>query len=98
MVTGSIIPATLYNKPLPRLKPQPINITGIIVSRHRKRAARQQQMEDLSELINDLKRECEFETALEKQGSLGIEKVISNSAPEMSTSMYHIQGLALSIF
>lgn len=88
-LTGAIMNATLYNKPLPRLKPQPINITGILASRHRKRIMRQAQLESLNELRLDLQRECEFEANLEKRG-LKFTKVISEDSKEMSVLLFTI--------
>ena len=59
------------------LKPQPINLTGMLVSRHRKRVVRQDHLDNLSELVNDLNRESDFERNLEMESGLRFKKVIS---------------------
>ncbi|KAJ3551122.1 hypothetical protein NM688_g4914 [Phlebia brevispora] len=88
-VTGSILRASLYNKPMPRLKPQPINITGILVSRHHKRAVRQAQLDNLLELKRDIRREYDFEKALEHNENLQFPKVMSQSAQDL---LGHLQS------
>ncbi|KZP21455.1 hypothetical protein FIBSPDRAFT_860637 [Athelia psychrophila] len=64
IMTGAYLRPSAFNRALPRLKPQPIHISGMI---HRRRKARERRMEhgrESQEWQRDLKREAEFETAL----------------------------------
>ncbi|EJD45701.1 hypothetical protein AURDEDRAFT_165152 [Auricularia subglabra TFB-10046 SS5] len=66
IMTGGHIPPTFYNPPLPRLKPQPEHITGMIVSRKRAWDRWQTKLEFLNSTRNDLLREAQFEDELAK--------------------------------
>ncbi|KAJ7167554.1 hypothetical protein C8R46DRAFT_1163090 [Mycena filopes] len=72
--TGAIIKATLYNPPLPRLKPQPPGISGMIRWRMRARERRFAYVERLREEKADMQAEAAFEEEgirLAGEGSAG---------------------------
>ena len=50
-----------------RLKPQPIHVSGMINRRLRSRERRQEQLDVLTELRQDLRREVQFEKALKAE-------------------------------
>lgn len=64
MLTGGFLRPTLFNKPLPRLKPQPLAITLMIAKRRSARERRMAKMDRLQEELNDLKVEGQFEDGL----------------------------------
>ncbi|EPQ50755.1 hypothetical protein GLOTRDRAFT_81826 [Gloeophyllum trabeum ATCC 11539] len=64
ILTGSFIRASVYNKPLPRLKPQPIHITGMINRRRKTRAIRGERFAMYQEWMEFLKYEERFEAGL----------------------------------
>jgi hypothetical protein len=80
MVTGYFRPS-LYNKPLPRLKPQPISISMMIKKR---RLARERKGEKYGELVqwrDDLRKEALFEDlAFKGEKSLGDGGVTQNKS------------------
>ncbi|OSD07444.1 hypothetical protein PYCCODRAFT_1382214 [Trametes coccinea BRFM310] len=51
IMTGGYLKPSLYNKPLPRLVPQPLHITGMIVARRKARARRAALQETLKEYM-----------------------------------------------
>lgn len=57
---------SFFNPPLPRLKPQPIAITNIVLKRRKKRVRRLELASELKDNIQDLKLETEFEEGLAK--------------------------------
>jgi len=61
MLTGAFFKPTLFNGPLPRMKPQPHHITGMIVHRRKAREVRQKRQKDYLETIRDLQMEHQFE-------------------------------------
>ncbi|KAJ7126155.1 hypothetical protein C8R44DRAFT_781185 [Mycena epipterygia] len=61
IVTGGLLKASLYNRPLPRLKPQPPAISGMIMARMRARVKRYERLERLDEEIQYLRGEAAFE-------------------------------------
>ncbi|KZT26048.1 hypothetical protein NEOLEDRAFT_1162439 [Neolentinus lepideus HHB14362 ss-1] len=67
IMTGSFIRPSHYNKPLPRLKPQPIHITGMIVRRKHARFMRTEKVAVYSDYRRLLKEEEMFEKILEKE-------------------------------
>lgn len=89
--TGAFFAPTLYNRPLPMLKPQPINLTGIINRRRRSRIIRQQHLDNIVELREDLKKECAFETMVEKYEGAQINKVITHSVGQMCMFAVYVQ-------
>ncbi|KAJ7204683.1 hypothetical protein GGX14DRAFT_645874 [Mycena pura] len=64
ILTGSIIKPTFYNPPLPRMKPQPPEISKIIRRRMRTRTRRYEHLDELREHMDDLRREAHFEENL----------------------------------
>jgi hypothetical protein len=66
ILTGGFLRPTLFNKPLPRLKPQPLAITFIIAKRRAARERRMEKMAKLQEAMMDLKVERQFEEGLRK--------------------------------
>lgn len=67
---GSFIRPSLDNKLLPRLAPQPVHITGMIVRRRIARERRWEQREILKSWANDLRNESFFEDALLKSATV----------------------------
>ncbi|KAJ7036609.1 hypothetical protein C8F04DRAFT_1233093 [Mycena alexandri] len=61
ILTGALIKATLFSPPLPRMKPQPPGISGMIRSRMRARDRRIAHVERLIEEKADLRAEAAFE-------------------------------------
>lgn len=66
-MTGAYFRPTLYNPPLPRLKPQPLHITGMIVWRRKARSRRWATKEQLLDWKQDLEQERHFEIALNQE-------------------------------
>ena len=64
----SIISPTISNGPLPRLKPQPDHIFGMIYKRRKARTHRIEQQRGLLTQVQDLHIEGEFEDSLVKKG------------------------------
>ncbi len=75
MLTGSFLRATLSNRPLPRLKPQPLAITMMIKRRRAARERRALKLIVVNEWIDDLRREREFEEGLKKYANTPFEPV-----------------------
>jgi hypothetical protein len=67
IVTGGYMRPTWFNKPLPRLNPQPIHISMMIASRRKARASRTVRFEQYSEWKEDMKHEARFERLLQKE-------------------------------
>ncbi|KAF5369849.1 hypothetical protein D9758_001396 [Tetrapyrgos nigripes] len=61
ILTGSFIHPTAYNPPLPRLKPQPPAISGMIVTRMESQNRRHERIEALEEMKNLIREESFFE-------------------------------------
>lgn len=64
ILTGSYLRPSQSNGPLPRLKPQPVHISGMI---HKRRKARERRLErgaQIAEWRRDMRREAELELAL----------------------------------
>ncbi|KIJ51286.1 hypothetical protein M422DRAFT_158593 [Sphaerobolus stellatus SS14] len=64
ILTGSILRPTLYNPPLPRMKPQPIHISAMIYSRRKARERRMALQDELSWNVKQLHAEHKFEANL----------------------------------
>ncbi|KAJ7777105.1 hypothetical protein B0H16DRAFT_1360770 [Mycena metata] len=79
ILTGALMKATLYHPPLPRMKPQPPGISGMIRSRMRARDKRMAHLERLTEERADLRAEAAFEEVGLAQG-LPLERVFSGEA------------------
>ncbi|KAF9553461.1 hypothetical protein CPC08DRAFT_754223 [Agrocybe pediades] len=62
--TGSFIRPSLYNVPLPRMKPQPLATTMIYLKRRKARQRRYEKKEELQEYLQDLQIEQQFEEEL----------------------------------
>ncbi|KAF7430485.1 hypothetical protein PC9H_006193 [Pleurotus ostreatus] len=75
MLTGSFLRATLSNRPLPRLKPQPLAITMMIKRRRAARERRALKLMAVNEWIDDLRREREFEDGLKKHATASFDPV-----------------------
>ncbi|KAJ7742699.1 hypothetical protein DFH07DRAFT_750204 [Mycena maculata] len=81
ILTGSIIKPTLYNPPLPRMKPQPPAISRIIATRIKTRIRRLARCDQLAEDINDLRAEAAFEEeGIELEGERSFQRVFSGNA------------------
>jgi hypothetical protein len=69
ILTGAYHRATYYNRPLPRMKPQPIHVTMMIKKRMAARWNRHAKTELWKEWKEDIKRERSFEQSLfEREG------------------------------
>lgn len=64
-LTGGYLRPTLFNPPLPRLKPQPIGLSMMIHNRLRKRERRMERRREYASLRADLKLEVAFWRATE---------------------------------
>ncbi|KAJ7367658.1 hypothetical protein DFH08DRAFT_760926 [Mycena albidolilacea] len=81
ILTGTLIKPTLYNPPLPRMKPQPPAISQIILARMRTRIRRVARAEQLEEDMKDLRREAAFEDDIARvAGGRFFERVYSGEA------------------
>jgi len=69
ILTGTIQRATYYNKPLPRMKLQPLHVTGMISKRIRARERRRVQHWTLMSLTKHMEAEAKFERALKKNAA-----------------------------
>jgi len=67
IMTGGYLRPTWFNKPLPRLSPQPIHITMMIASRRKARTSRTVRFEQYSEWKEDMKSEARFERLLQEE-------------------------------
>jgi len=65
ILTGTFQRATYYNKPLPRMKVQPLHVSGMINKRHRARERRRVQQWTLASLTKHMEAEARFERMLE---------------------------------
>jgi len=66
LVTPSLIPPSIYNPPLPRLKPQPAHITMMMKKRIKDRQRRLYEQRLLMAWIDDNRREERFERLVAK--------------------------------
>lgn len=66
ILTGAPFRATHFNRPLPRLHPQPAHISGMINKRRRARELRIERGFQVLEWTRDMQREVAFEAALAK--------------------------------
>ena len=64
ILTGTFQRATYYNKPLPRMKVQPLHVSGMINKRHRARERRRVQQWTLASLTKHMEAEARFEKML----------------------------------
>ncbi|KAG5730963.1 hypothetical protein E4T56_gene7142 [Termitomyces sp. T112] len=72
IMTGGLLRPSYVNRPLPRLKPQPEHITGMILKRRMARERRIETLVDIQEYIQDLMFEARLETgAAELAGKAG---------------------------
>jgi hypothetical protein len=69
ILTGTFQRATHFNKPLPRMKIQPIHVSGMINKRIRARERRRAQHWNLVSLTNHLEAEVGFERALKRNAA-----------------------------
>ncbi|WVR05753.1 hypothetical protein IAU60_002778 [Kwoniella sp. DSM 27419] len=70
-LTGSFHRPTLFNPPLPRMKPQPIGISMMIHNRLRAREARMVKRKVYASLVTDMKLEVGFWKGLERERGRG---------------------------
>ncbi|KAF8516851.1 hypothetical protein BU17DRAFT_50473 [Hysterangium stoloniferum] len=82
IITGSLMRPTIYNRPLPRLKPQPMHVSGMIHKRRKVRERRAERQEHWASFKDDLRLEAAFESGLyqdaEKSG-LEFERIYDNA-------------------
>lgn len=81
IMTGALMRPSLFNRPLPRLKPQPTHISGMIWNRRRARELRLQKFELWTSWRDDLRRERAFEANLlqhVKESGLWFEQIYDN--------------------
>lgn len=95
-MTGAYYRPTYVNGPLPRLRPLPDHIRGMVHKRRQARERRQAQYEVLTQWREDIFAECAFEEALiqnvaRQEGhsqSQRIEPVFAQQKPAWSTSFH----------
>ncbi|KAJ6499419.1 hypothetical protein C8R45DRAFT_982327 [Mycena sanguinolenta] len=80
ILTGALIKPTLYNPPLPRMKPQPQAISRIIFARMRARERRIARSQQLAEDLVDLRHEAAFEDSIAHFTTNAFERVYSGDA------------------
>ncbi|KAG6862483.1 hypothetical protein C0995_000029 [Termitomyces sp. Mi166 len=66
IMTGGLLRPTFANRPLPRLKPQPVHITGMIHKRRMARERRMKTLADIQDYMQDLRLEAMLETGAAK--------------------------------
>lgn len=64
ILTGTFLRASYYNKPLPRMKVQPLHVSGMIHKRIRAREHRRTKQSNLTSLISHMEAEAGFEKML----------------------------------
>ena len=69
ILTGTFQRATYYNKPLPRMKVQPLHVSGMIQKRLRARERRRDQHWTLLSWAKHMETEARFEKTLEKDAA-----------------------------
>ncbi|KAH9171282.1 hypothetical protein EDB89DRAFT_1852620 [Lactarius sanguifluus] len=69
IVTGALFKPSIHNGPLPRLKPQPDHISGMIHKRRVARAKRIERQHALFSQLEDLRIEAQFEDKLAEIGA-----------------------------
>ncbi|KAH9057484.1 hypothetical protein EDB87DRAFT_1565130 [Lactarius vividus] len=69
IVTGALFKPSLHNGPLPRLKPQPDHISGMLHKRRVARVKRIKRQRVLFSQVEDLRIEAQFEDKLAKTGA-----------------------------
>ena len=69
ILTGTFQRATYYNKPLPRMKIQPLHVSGMIHNRLRARERRRVQHWTLMSLTKHMEAEAKFEKTLERNAA-----------------------------
>ncbi|KAF8484249.1 hypothetical protein JB92DRAFT_2762269 [Gautieria morchelliformis] len=82
IMTGALLRPSIFNRPLPRLKPQPIHISRMIWNRRRVRDLRLKKQELWTSWRDDLQRESAFEANLFRTvqaNGLWFEKVFENN-------------------
>lgn len=79
IVTGGYIRASFYNKPLPRMRPQPLHITMMLKERRLARDRRGTLYSNLEEWLYDLRAEARFEEDLEKMSGVEIQDVFKHA-------------------
>jgi hypothetical protein len=78
ILTGGYLRPTLSNRPLPRLKPQPMAISGMIYKRRVARDRRMTATLRLREWRDDLFREHVFESKLQKSSPEMVDRVFAD--------------------
>ncbi|KAH9889921.1 hypothetical protein C8Q73DRAFT_736399 [Cubamyces lactineus] len=78
IMTGGYLKPSFFNKPLPRLRPQPLHITGMIVSRRKARQRRLDRNDALQDEKAFLDFESSFENALAANSGSSFERFFSN--------------------
>jgi hypothetical protein len=78
ILTGGYLRPTLSNPPLPRLKPQPMAISGMIFKRRVARDRRMTAASRLREWRDDLFREHVFESKLQKSSPEMVDRVFAD--------------------
>jgi hypothetical protein len=69
ILTGTVQRATYYNKPLPRMKVQPLHVSVMIGRRIRARIRRRDLHWNLKGLVKHVEAEAEFERMLEENAA-----------------------------
>ncbi|KAF8334247.1 uncharacterized protein EI90DRAFT_2970660 [Cantharellus anzutake] len=73
-LTGGYLRPSFYNRPLPRMRNQPVDVTMMISKRVKARARRQVAFESIQSTKEDVRLECSFEGRLKAEAArLGFE-------------------------
>ncbi|KAI0753884.1 hypothetical protein BC629DRAFT_1716989 [Irpex lacteus] len=94
IITGYFRPS-LFNRALPRLKPQPVHITMMIRRRRKNRTIRMEEYPVLREHLLDVQREAAFEKALLKEN---IEPVFDGSTQQWTAPIIDHQRILRNSF
>ncbi|KAL0948238.1 hypothetical protein HGRIS_010838 [Hohenbuehelia grisea] len=92
IMTGSFLRASLANKPLPRLRPQPIAISMMIRKRRAARERRSERQKTVNEWLEDMKLERYFEETLSTITGGEFHGVYAKSNREWLEPLYQLRS------
>lgn len=85
-MTAAVLRPSLFNPPLPRLKPQPVHITAMIRNRIRLRAKRHDRYLANNKRRREIKAEALFELTLARQSDTDFDKSFAEDPHAWRTS------------
>ncbi|KAG6891381.1 hypothetical protein C0992_008092 [Termitomyces sp. T32_za158] len=98
IMTGGLLRPSFANRPLPRLKPQPEHISGMIRKRRLARERRMQRLVDIQEDIQDLEFEAELEIGAAKLAGKEVESVYADHMEEWMIPLRQQKGMIRATF